>query len=233
MPRRLVGHNKPPASPPDDPSGIAIGNKHKDFIIVREIKKQKTPLRLLFPGLVLASLFFSASPGQALESDLAPDLAYISAVRDGDIKKVQAYLAQGFNPNIVDSKNKTPLFYAASTGNVPLVKILLDHDADFRFRDPLGNTPLMWGVALNQIGAVKALLEAGADINGANKDGATPLIKAVEKGYFGMVKELLKDGADASIQDYTGRDALAWARNGRNRQIVKALEKAVEKAAEN
>lgn len=70
------------------------------------------------------------------------------------------------------------------------------------------------------------LIAAGSDVNHQNRQGLTPLMLAASKGHFEVVQLLLREGADVDIQDYTGRGALGWARGGRDRRIVQALEDA-------
>ena len=53
------------------------------------------------------------------------DMRLLEAVRKGDIKTMNATLAFGANPNVVDYYGKTPLYYAIETGNLNAVKALL------------------------------------------------------------------------------------------------------------
>ncbi|GEM_PF-2608390 len=64
----------------------------------------------------------------------------------------------------------TPLTWAASQGNLPLVQWLLDNGADIDKRDDdhgiyerRGYTPLMWATALGRDNVVKYLLENSAN----------------------------------------------------------------------
>ena len=66
----------------------------------------------------------------------------------------------------VDDVNKTgwtPLHYAATAGNVPLMAALLEKHAYIDAESPNGTTPLMMAAQYGTPSAVKLLLEEGAD----------------------------------------------------------------------
>lgn len=57
----------------------------------------------------------------------------------------------------------TPLHYAASSGRLVVMNLLLDHHAYIDAPSPNGTTPLMMAAMYGTPSAVKLLLEAGAD----------------------------------------------------------------------
>jgi uncharacterized protein len=62
--------------------------------------------------------------------------------------------------------NKTgwaPLHYAATSGNVQIIKLLLDKDAFINAESPNGTTPLMMAAMYGTTEAVQLLLDQGAD----------------------------------------------------------------------
>jgi uncharacterized protein len=63
----------------------------------------------------------------------------------------------------VNKPGWTPLHYAATSGNVPIIKLLLEHDAFINAESPNGTTPLMMAAMYGSSDAVKLLLEEGAD----------------------------------------------------------------------
>ena len=54
----------------------------------------------------------------------------------------------------------------------------------------------------------------------------TPLMIAASHGSLQMVRALLAKGASPTKTDYTGRDALGWAREGHRPAVVEALSRA-------
>ncbi len=70
-----------------------------------------------------------------------------------------------------------PLHFAASTGSLATVKLLLDHKADPNRRDVRGMTPLMLAIGTDHQdpAVVRLLLDRGADPAIQSKDGETAL----------------------------------------------------------
>ncbi len=75
----------------------------------------------------------------------------------------------------VNKPGWTPLHYAATGGNVDIMKMLLDHYAYIDASSPNGSTPLMMAAMYGSSSAVKLLLEAGADSTLKNDLGLTAL----------------------------------------------------------
>lgn len=98
------------------------------------------------------------------------DLMLIRAARSGDVKQVQALLAQGANANASDRDGTTALMFAAQQGYTEIVKVLCDRGADLNLRRKLyGITALMLAAANHRVDALELLLAKGADVN-AKKD---------------------------------------------------------------
>ena len=74
--------------------------------------------------------------------------------------------------------NKTgwaPLHYAATSGQLTIMKQLLDKSAFIDAQSPNGTTPLMMAASYGTPEAVKLLIEAGADIGMRNQKGMSAL----------------------------------------------------------
>jgi hypothetical protein len=74
--------------------------------------------------------------------------------------------------------NKTgwaPLHYAATTGQLAIMELLLDQNAYIDAESPNGTTPLMMAAHYGTPEAVKLLLEAGADPSLKNQLGLTAI----------------------------------------------------------
>jgi hypothetical protein len=68
---------------------------------------------------------------------------------------------------------------------------------------------------------------AGVPVNEQNKQGLTALILAAKGGHVGVVELLLENGGDVRLKDYTGRDAMSWARDARQPALTRLLEQAL------
>ena len=66
------------------------------------------------------------------------------AVKNRDVEMVRVILAQGIDPDVRDSKGRTPLMLAAYLGYPDIARILLEKGADVNAKDNKGRTPLKW-----------------------------------------------------------------------------------------
>ncbi|KAF8712108.1 hypothetical protein HU200_028949 [Digitaria exilis] len=102
------------------------------------------------------------------------------------------------------SKYGTPLYIAAKDGNVRMLKLLLQHQAD---PNVLLHTPLKEAIPAHSFG-IEQPIKTGANVNPGT---ITPLIAAAYAGSTDCIKCLLKAGADANIPDHNGRTPLEIA----------------------
>jgi ankyrin repeat protein len=120
----------------------------------------------------------------------------------------------------------TPLLRAAKAGDIPVVKLLLDHGALPDLANFNGDTPLMAAVGKGWINAptrgafyteeqalqVYALLRAaGANVNARTHFNETPLHSAALRGWNEIVKRLVADGAELDAADRNGLTPLDFA----------------------
>ena len=71
----------------------------------------------------------------------------LAASKSGDIEGVTAALKAYAGVNSSDADKNTPLYWAARDGALPIIKLLLDADADVSTANKLGVTPLMMAAA--------------------------------------------------------------------------------------
>ena len=116
----------------------------------------------------------------------------------------------------------TPFLRAAQSGDIVLMKLLLEHGADPKIPTDHKVTPLMvasgigWveGVTYEwspeqTLEAVKMLLDLGADVNAQDElDGRTALMGAAHKGRDDVVQLLVDHGADLALHDIGSRDSI-------------------------
>lgn len=80
----------------------------------------------------------------------------------------------------VNKTGWTPLHYAATGGDVKVIKLLLENHAYIDAESPNGTTPLMMACRYGSTESVKLLLDEGADPTLKNKQGATALQFALD-----------------------------------------------------
>ena len=124
----------------------------------------------------------------------------------------------------VDYTGMTPFLYAARSGDVTVMKLLLQHGADPNIPTFSGTTPLMAAAGVNWVfyqtydegaprllEAVQLCFELGGDINATNVMGITALMGAANRGSDDIIKFLVSKGARLDIKDSENRTALTWA----------------------
>eukprot|EP00026_Physarum_polycephalum_P017727 Phypoly_transcript_19050.p1 GENE.Phypoly_transcript_19050~~Phypoly_transcript_19050.p1 ORF type:complete len:135 (+),score=22.87 Phypoly_transcript_19050:77-481(+) len=102
---------------------------------------------------------------------------FISAAKKGEDEVVKEYLTdKEFNitPHEVDATGETALHWAARTGMISTVELLLSHGAKVNAKDTSGETPLHKAAWRNQTETVEVLIEHGASIDETSKDGKKP-----------------------------------------------------------
>ena len=122
-----------------------------------------------------------------------------------------------------NQEQNNELFEAAKTGNVVLLKKLIDAKADLNAKDSEGATPLMQVVAHGHAEAVKLLVEAKADVNTKGPEGITALMVAAHEGQTEAVKLLILGGADVNAKTTEGLTALMAAATKGQAEAVKQL----------
>ncbi len=96
------------------------------------------------------------------------DTALMVAAFLPDAVAVQALLERGAE---VNRPGWTPLHYAASSGSILVIRVLIDHHAYIDAVSPNKTTPLMMAARAGRREAVQYLLDEGADVSLKNDRG--------------------------------------------------------------
>ncbi len=124
----------------------------------------------------------------------------------------------------VDFTGQTPFVRAALSGDITVMRLLLDRGADPNIQTFSKTTALMAAAGVNWavgqtyteskeslLEAVKLCLEKGADVNAANSMGITAVIGAANRGSDEILRFLVEKGARLDVKDKEGRTPLTWA----------------------
>jgi ankyrin repeat protein len=142
-----------------------------------------------------------------------PTTALSIAFRKGFKNIARCLLESGADPNVSietpsdppEQQGVTPLIYAASAGDMEMLRALVDHKADLNFPKADGLTPLMVAAFSGQAQAVKLLVEGGADINVTHSLNPSKKFNALDlaaaKGHRQVVEYLSLQGATPSSGD--------------------------------
>jgi len=87
---------------------------------------------------------------------------------------------------------------AAMSGDLNLVRKLIEEKADINESQVDGATALHWAAHANDLELARVLIDAGADVSAANRVGATPMLEAVVNGNAAIIEMLLQHGANAN-----------------------------------
>lgn len=135
---------------------------------------------------------------------------------------VNARLTRGSSgSNNLGRPGSTPFLLAARTADLPYMKLLIKHGADFRLPNKQGRTPLLaaTGVVLGPeadeaathdeaVLAADYLLKLGADINVVDKEGDTVMHAATYKQSPKLVRFLAEKGADINV--WNRKNSRGW-----------------------
>lgn len=102
----------------------------------------------------------------------------IKAVLERDQAQVSQLIAGGVNINAGDNQGKTPLMWAAETGQMDMTRTLLQAGASVNAGNVFGWTALIGAAYEGREGTVQILLENGADVNVRDNDGKTAMMRA-------------------------------------------------------
>ena len=138
---------------------------------------------------------------------------------------VNAFLAAGMSPDVKDeSRKETALIAAASRGDVPIAKTLIDGGANVNATSPTGANALIRALE-NKHEEVSTLLLAQPklDLNTQRADGTTVLMIYAAREKEPQVAQLLERGVNVNLQDGEGDTALHRASQSGNLRIVQML----------
>ena len=157
----------------------------------------------------------------------------IVAVRNGSLDCVKVLLNYGADIEergdfMHDYKCCTPLFFAATCGNVEMLRFLVENGANVNGTDDFGVTPLMAAIANQLLDAVTFLIDQGADVNLQDSNGLTALHYASEFSFDPssclIVKQLINRGANINaVAKYDMSTPLIIACSNKNVSVVNFL----------
>lgn len=113
--------------------------------------------------------------------------------------------------NRSDRAGKTPLYLAATFGQLDVTLLLIDYGADTALCTTAGATPLHSAVAGGYKEIVEVLLDCGASPDVATSIGICPLHVACQSGQIDLVRLLLSYGANPGLVDKYDRTPLFFA----------------------
>ncbi|KAG5888223.1 hypothetical protein JTB14_035572 [Gonioctena quinquepunctata] len=111
------------------------------------------------------------------ESISSSDMRIADFIKSGDVMEVQKYLRGGVksaNLNVLDQEGLGVVHWAADSGNLEILKLLVDAGAGLELRDGDGQTALHYAASCGHVHCVKFLMDKGADVGVLDNDGNSP-----------------------------------------------------------
>jgi ankyrin repeat protein len=155
----------------------------------------------------------------------------VAALAGKHFQTAELLRLSGADPNVQCYKGNTPLHSVAWDGDVEVVQVLLDLEADVNIWNNEGWSPFCYIFAnrpknlnfLPLANAARLLLDHGADIKTRNDKGGTPLHTTTSSGWVEAVRLLLERGADVGAKDEEGRTPFSIAKEYGYDDIMKLL----------
>lgn len=153
------------------------------------------------------------------------------------------HLVEGFSPtdsnfDVWDYLGRTPLTWAAASGNEGVVRLLLDRGSNPNSATKESFTPLFYAAAYGHVAVAKNLIDEGADVNYQNSSNETPIFFAAKGGdgfrlgprslwsigdHALVMKLLLDAGANINHENNRRETSLYFAADNAHEGAVKIL----------
>jgi ankyrin repeat protein len=196
---------------------MASAGSYEDFFKAVQFDDVKTVQSLLQRGFDPNTVNPAGVPGLML------------AVREPSLKVAQLLASwPKVKTEVRNDKDESVLMLAALKGYLPLVKQLVEKDADV---NKTGWTPLHYAASTGHVAVIEFLLENSAYIDAESPNGTTPLMMAAMYGTPESVKVLIQAGADLNIKNQLGLTALDFAVRGNRQNSKELIETGLERLA--
>ncbi|KAK7246870.1 hypothetical protein RIF29_41740 [Crotalaria pallida] len=145
----------------------------------------------------------------------------LSVASTGNAAFLEELLRAGLDPDIGDSKGKTPLHIAALNGHEECVKVLLKHACNVHIRDNNGNTAL-WDAITSKHYSIFRILYQLAALSDPHIAGDL-LCTAAKRNDVTLINELLKQGLNIDSKDHHGITPIQIAMEQNHVDMVELL----------
>jgi ankyrin repeat protein len=156
--------------------------------------------------------------------DLIKSLLAKGADVNAKTETVPVHGLMQFDGSWVNFDGETPFVRAALSGDIDVMRMLLEKGANPNVATTQGTTALMAAAGINWIPgqtyshseadyveAVKVCLERGAEVNAANSLGLTAMHGAANRGWESVIQILADHGAKLDVKDKAGRTPMIFA----------------------
>ncbi|KAL6297522.1 hypothetical protein ACE6H2_005664 [Prunus campanulata] len=193
----------------------AMQTKPEDKLqMLKNFKQHHKKLRDLKIGEILAE-----SGDEEGDANVAFNLLTVAS--KGNAALLDELLKAKLDPDIGDSKGRTPLHVAASNGHEECVLVLLKYGCNVHVRDTNGNTAL-WDAIASKHHSIFRILYYCTAISDPYTDGDL-LCTAAKRNDMTLTKELLKHELNVDAKNHLGKTAVQIAMEENNADMVNLL----------
>jgi ankyrin repeat protein len=198
----------------------------------------KTPLHdAVYHGYFEIVKYLISQGAEINSMDIRGKMPLHEAVIDNNIEISKYLITKGAAVNAKDGDGKASLHYAAINENLELIKSLVSSGASVNKKDKFNRIPLHYAADKGYLEIVKYLISKGSEIDtkagfylhaGSMELtlGCTSLHLAARNGHLEVVKYLVRQGADFNLKNNEDKNALDFAKERENLEIVAFLKSA-------
>ena len=146
-----------------------------------------------------------------------------------DLKEADYFVKKGLKLTATDNKGNNAIYYAATTGNRPIIEALMKKKINVKNLNNKGESAI-FGAArgakrnYNKLDTFLYLEQLGLSLNQKNKDGLSPLFVLAEKNKDEkVINYFLEKGNDANQLDKEGNNPLMKSAISNNISVITAL----------
>lgn len=151
----------------------------------------------------------------------------ILAARNGNIEIVKLLLEYKCNPNNKDSGGLTALDWAIINGNTDAAEELINSPKiQLITKESESSKPMLLALQNNNFKIADALIKKGISPNSPAYDKMPLIVWCAKNNNVAAVKFLVEHKANSGLRDSLGQDALDYAEQNNNAQIIEILKKA-------
>ena len=163
-------------------------------------------------------------PPRAAAAELPDAVTFGIRVEQGDLATVEAWLADGLDPDFESERIGTGLMIAAWHGNIPMMELFVKRGANVNRTNRFKEQALMLAVWKGRRDAAVWLIEHGARINRSGNEWSA-LHYAAFAGHTDLARLLIEKKADVNAKSTNGSTVLMMAaREGREKIAAMLIE---------
>mmetsp|Transcript_25429 Transcript_25429/g.37494 ORF Transcript_25429/g.37494 Transcript_25429/m.37494 type:complete len:451 (-) Transcript_25429:53-1405(-) len=141
----------------------------------------------------------------SVQEKMIEDLSNCSQM--GDLEGCKDLIRRGVNINEVDSAGFLSIHYAASSGHVPIVQLLLEFGSDATAY-LTGVSPMVLAAENGQGDVIKVLASFGVSVEETGSAGTPPIVAAAKNCHLECIEVLISLGANLDAVDVDGNTAM-------------------------